>query len=70
MVLTVAQDGMVVPKPVSLGPLVDGLRVIRSGLAPQDRVVVAGLHLARPGSRVTAEAGRIGPASAQLTQAR
>ncbi len=62
MVLTVAADGTVVPKPVSLGPIVDGLRVIRSGLSPEDRVVVSGLHRARPGGRVTAEAVDIAPA--------
>jgi RND family efflux transporter MFP subunit len=70
MVLTVAADGMVVPKPVTLGPVVDGLRVVRSGLTPEDRVVIAGLHRARPGSRVTSELGRIGPAPAQLAESR
>jgi RND family efflux transporter MFP subunit len=61
MVLTVGPDGTVAPHPVQLGPLVDGLRVVRSGLAPEDRVIIGGLHRARPGGRVTAELGRIGP---------
>jgi RND family efflux transporter MFP subunit len=68
MVLTVGQDGTVAPRPVQLGPLVDGLRVVRSGLVPEDRVIIGGLHRARPGTRVVAEQGRIGPsplASAQ-----
>jgi multidrug efflux system membrane fusion protein len=68
MVLTVAADGTVTPRQVRLGPLSDGLRVVRSGLAPEDRVIIGGLHRARPGGRVTAEQGRIGPsplASAQ-----
>jgi RND family efflux transporter MFP subunit len=56
VVMTVAADGTVVPKPVSLGPVIDGLRVVRSGLTAQDRVIVAGLHLARPGTKVTAQA--------------
>ncbi|MXP65374.1 efflux RND transporter periplasmic adaptor subunit [Roseomonas sp. M0104] len=56
VVMTVAADGTVVAKPVTLGPVVDGLRVVRAGLDRQDQVIVAGLHLARPGSRVTAEA--------------
>ncbi|WP_120005589.1 efflux RND transporter periplasmic adaptor subunit [Teichococcus vastitatis] len=56
VVMTVAEDGTVVAKPVTLGPLVDGLRVVREGLSPLDRVITAGLHLARPGGRVTAEA--------------
>jgi RND family efflux transporter MFP subunit len=60
MVLTVGADGTVVPRPVQLGPLVDGLRVVRSGITPEDRVIIGGLHRARPGTRVTAEQGRIG----------
>jgi membrane fusion protein, multidrug efflux system len=55
VVMTVAADGTVVAKPVTLGPVVDGLRVVRSGLTAQDQVIVAGLHLARPGARVTAD---------------
>jgi RND family efflux transporter MFP subunit len=70
VLLTVAPDGTVVPKPVVLGPVVDGLRVVRGGLAPEDRVVVAGLNRARPGARVTAEPGRIGPpAGTRLVEA-
>jgi RND family efflux transporter MFP subunit len=61
VVLTVAPDGTVVPRPVQLGPLVDGLRVVRAGITPEDRVIIGGLHRARPGTRVTAEQGRIGP---------
>jgi RND family efflux transporter MFP subunit len=61
MVLTVAPDGTVAPRPVQLGPLVEGLRVVRAGLTPEDRVIIGGLHRARPGARVTAEQGRIGP---------
>jgi multidrug efflux system membrane fusion protein len=46
-------------KRVDLGPMVDGLRVVRSGLAPTDRVVIEGLQRARPGQKVTAEDGKI-----------
>ena len=70
MVLTVDPDGTVVPKPVALGPVVEGLRVVRSGLSPEDRIVIAGLHRARPGSKVTAELGRIDPEIARLAQLR
>src|SRR5690606_19036479 len=38
IVYVVAADGSVSPRPVQLGPLVDGLRVIRSGLQRTDRV--------------------------------
>jgi RND family efflux transporter MFP subunit len=37
---------------VTLGPLVEGLRVVRSGLAPGDLVVVSGLQRVRPGVQV------------------
>jgi RND family efflux transporter MFP subunit len=60
MVLTVAPDGTVAPRPVQLGPLVDGLRVVRAGLGAEERVIIGGLHRARPGSRVTAQQGSIG----------
>ena len=63
ILFTVADDGTVATKRVELGPIVDGLRVIRSGLAPTDRIVIDGLQRARPGQKVTAEAGKIEPAS-------
>ena len=59
IVFTVADDGTVAIKRVELGPIVDGLRVIRSGLAPEDRVVIEGLARARPGQKVKAEDGKI-----------
>ena len=59
IVFTVADDGTVGTKLVELGPIVDGLRVIRSGLAPTDRIVIDGLQRARPGQKVTAEDGKI-----------
>jgi RND family efflux transporter MFP subunit len=40
---------------VKLGPLHDGLRVVREGLAASDRVVVVGLQRVRPGVQVTAD---------------
>lgn len=67
-VLTVAPDGTVAPRPVQLGPLVEGLRVVRTGLDPADRVIIGGLHRARPGARVTAEQGRIGPSPLAAVQ--
>jgi multidrug efflux system membrane fusion protein len=59
IVFTVAEDGTVATKRVELGPIVDGLRVIRSGLAPEDRVVIEGLARARPGQKVKPEDGKI-----------
>jgi RND family efflux transporter MFP subunit len=59
IVLTVAEDGTVVPKPVRPGPIEDGLRIIRSGLEPTDRVIISGIVRARPGTKVTAQEGEI-----------
>ena len=59
IVFTVADDGTVGTKKVDLGPIVDGLRLVRSGLAPTDRVVIDGIQRARPGQKVTAEDGKI-----------
>ena len=68
MLLTVAPDGTVAPRTVQLGPLVDGLRVVRSGLGPDDRVIIGGLHRARPGAKVATEQGRIGPSPLAAAQ--
>jgi len=65
-VYVVAQDGSVTPKAVQLGPVVQGLRVIKSGLAPTDRIIIAGLQrAAQPGAKVTAQNGRIQPVQQQ-----
>jgi membrane fusion protein, multidrug efflux system len=39
-----------------LGPLDEGLRVIREGLKPEDRVIVDGLQRARVGAKVSPHA--------------
>jgi RND family efflux transporter MFP subunit len=60
MVMTVKDDGTVEPKVVRPGPMTDdGLRIIRSGLAPTDRVIINGLVRARPGGKVTPQPGKI-----------
>jgi RND family efflux transporter MFP subunit len=61
IVFTVADDGTVGTKLVELGPIVEGLRVIRLGLAAADRIVIDGLQRARPGQKVKAEDGKIEP---------
>ena len=59
--LVVAPDGTVVPRVLQLGPLVDGLRVVRSGLKPDDRIIIEGVQRARPGTKVTPKPGTIVP---------
>ena len=65
LVMIVIADGTVAPKPVTLGPLVDGLRVVRTGLGPDDQVVINGLMRARPGGKVTPQPGAIEPSASK-----
>jgi RND family efflux transporter MFP subunit len=55
LVMTVAEDGSVAPKPVVVGPRVGSIRVIRSGLDGSEKVIINGLMRARPGSKVKPE---------------
>ncbi|MGA8192959.1 MAG: efflux RND transporter periplasmic adaptor subunit, partial [Acetobacteraceae bacterium] len=67
-VLTVDGDNKVVAKPVTLGGMALGLRVIASGLAPTDRVVIAGVAnpFVRAGVTVAARAGEIRPTDREM----
>ena len=52
-VLLLGPDNKVEYRPVELGPVVDGMRVVRSGLKPGDTIVVNGLMRVRPGMQVS-----------------
>ncbi|SMF60882.1 efflux RND transporter periplasmic adaptor subunit [Allosphingosinicella indica] len=67
IVLTVGRDGIVSARPVTLGPVVEGLRIVRTGLSLADRVIVNGTQLASPGSKVAVRAGRIATVRAGTT---
>jgi RND family efflux transporter MFP subunit len=60
IVFVVKADDTVEARPVTLGPLDDGLRVIREGLKPDDRVIVDGLQRARVGAKVAPHAAPAG----------
>jgi multidrug efflux system membrane fusion protein len=62
-VLEVNADNKVAYRAVKLGPVVDGLRVVREGLAPGDSIVVNGLQRVRPGMPVTPQVVAMGPQS-------
>jgi membrane fusion protein, multidrug efflux system len=64
MVMTVGADNTVVPKQVEIGDLQGGLRVVRSGLAPNDHVIIDGIPHAQPGARVAPQDGTIRYAAA------
>ena len=69
----VDKAGTVIARPVELGPLTGSLRVVRSGLAPTDRVIINGIQRAIPGQKVKPQPGRIpfatGPEPVQSTPA-
>jgi RND family efflux transporter MFP subunit len=52
-VLLVGKNDRIEYRPVELGPVVHGLRVVRSGLSPGDTIVVSGLMRVHPGMQVT-----------------
>ena len=55
-----SQAHLALPHAVMLGPLDDGLRVIRDGLKPEDRVIVDGIQRARVGAKVAPHKAEIG----------
>jgi RND family efflux transporter MFP subunit len=60
IIMTVAEDGTVVPKVVRPGPnRGPELRIIRSGLEPTDKIIISGLMRVRPGMKVAAQEGAI-----------
>jgi RND family efflux transporter MFP subunit len=60
-VMTIGKDGKAMPVPVSVGPVIDGLRVIRGGLAPDAKVVIRGHQRMFPGLPIKATLARITP---------
>jgi multidrug efflux system membrane fusion protein len=49
-VFVVDKDNKAEYRPVKLGPAIDGLRVVKEGLNPGDKIVVNGLQRVRPGA--------------------
>lgn len=65
IVMVVGKQGTLEPRQVQVGPVVNGLRVIRTGLTPQDRVVIAGAQLVhQPGVKVQIRQGKVEPLKA------
>jgi membrane fusion protein, multidrug efflux system len=63
VVYVVGPGDKVAERFVELGPLLGGLRVIRSGLSTSDRVIIEGVQHAQPGKPVTVRAGQISTSS-------
>jgi membrane fusion protein, multidrug efflux system len=60
IVFVVKDDNTVEARPVVLGPIDDGLRVIHEGLKAEDKVIIDGIQRARVGAKVTPHSGTIG----------
>jgi RND family efflux transporter MFP subunit len=60
-VLTLTASNTVAYTPVTLGPLVEGQRIVRTGLSGGEKIVVNGLQRVRPGMLVAAEPAPAAP---------
>lgn len=58
-VVVIDDDNVASYRRVEIGSIVHGLRLIRSGIADTDRIVIAGLQRATPGKPVTPQVGEI-----------
>ena len=61
IVFVVNKDNVVESRPVTLGPIYEGLRVVRDGLKAEDHVVLDGLAnpMVRPTAKVNPQPGKI-----------
>jgi RND family efflux transporter MFP subunit len=60
VVMTVGEGDVVEPRVIRPGPsYAGGLRIVRRGLEPDDRIIINGLMRARPGTKVVPEDGEI-----------
>ncbi len=65
LVMTIGEGNIVTPKPVVLGPLNNGKRIIRSGITAQDQIIINGLSKAFPGTPVIPQTEAEAQAAAQ-----
>jgi multidrug efflux system membrane fusion protein len=68
-VLVVGAGNKVEYRPVQLGPVIDGLRVVRSGLGAGEAIVVNGLQRVRPGAEVAPQRVAMGEPDADGAKA-
>ncbi|MGB5831552.1 MAG: efflux RND transporter periplasmic adaptor subunit [Thiohalocapsa sp.] len=67
--IVIDSDNMASYRKIETGPLVHGLRVVRSGLDADDTIVISGIQRVRPGQPVTPETGAIDIEPEPLTPA-
>jgi multidrug efflux system membrane fusion protein len=68
-VMVVGADNRALYRSITLGGIVDGLRIVTSGLQSGDRVVVNGLQRVRPGALVKSEVADMGVHGSQHASA-
>jgi len=66
-VFVVSDQNVVEYRPVQLGAMIKGLRVVREGLKPEDWVIISGVQRARPGMKVDAQRQELSPKQNLLT---
>jgi RND family efflux transporter MFP subunit len=65
---TLTPSNSVAYRPVQLGPMIEGQRVIRSGLRAGEKIVVNGLQRVRPGMPVTPQEAALASAAGKLAK--
>lgn len=61
LVYVLSKDNKATPRPVEIGAKVEGLRIVRDGLAPTDLVIITGHGQLQPGAQVKPKKGVIKP---------
>ncbi|MGF1483349.1 MAG: efflux RND transporter periplasmic adaptor subunit [Opitutales bacterium] len=59
-VWVVGADNTVERRTIQIGPLHEGLRVVRSGLQVDERIIIKGIQRVRPGATVNPQEGQVG----------
>ena len=67
VVYVIGPKDVVQARPVTLGPLVGNLRVIKTGVTAKDRIIVGGIQRAMPGKPAKVQAGTIAADGKVLT---
>lgn len=68
IVYVVGKDNLIEQRIVERGKLVDGLRVVRAGIEPGEKIVISGMQRARPGLKVAPKNGKIEQFPAGVTR--
>jgi len=68
IVFVLDENNVVQPRLIRPGPRDQGMRVIREGLSPDDRVIISGLMRVQPGITVTPEEGQVTRDQAAMPQ--